>query len=87
MYANLISLDPAKEDQTETRSCRNKGKCTHRCDIHKVECCDDNPKNSTENSSDMADLTGAGSVSILSLRNLVDPGAKQNLHWEPMEMT
>ena len=37
------------------RSSRTKSKCTHRCDIHEVDCCDDSPKNSTE-STDMDDL-------------------------------
>ena len=38
------------------RSCRTKGKCTHRCNVHEVDCCDDSPENSTE-STDMSDLT------------------------------
>ena len=48
MYANLRGSDKDK-------SCRAKGKCTHRCDIHEIDCCDDSPKNSTE-STDMDDL-------------------------------
>ena len=38
------------------RSCRTKGKCTHRCDIHEVDCCDDSSENCTDNT-DMNDLT------------------------------
>ena len=37
------------------RSHKTKGKCTHRCDIHEVDCCDDSPENSTE-STDVDDL-------------------------------
>ena len=57
MYANLINLDPTEGmDQTD-RSHRTKGKCTHRCDIHEVDCCDDSSKNCTNESTDMSDLT------------------------------
>ena len=38
------------------RSCRTKGKCTHRCDFHEVDCCDDSSENHTDNA-DMSDLT------------------------------
>ena len=55
------------------RSCRTKGKCTHRCDIHEIDCCDDSPENSTE-STDMDDLADQVPESILSLRYLVDQG-------------
>ena len=70
-YANLISLDPARQDQTD-RSYRTKGKSTHRCDIHEVDCCDDSSQNCTNNT-DMSDLTEQVQ-SILSLRYLVDQG-------------
>ena len=76
MYANLINLDPAAGmDQIEIGHAGPRGKCTHRCDIHEVECCDDSPEN-TENT-DVYDLAGTGPESILSLRNLVDPGVSK----------
>ena len=39
------------------RSSRTKAKCTHRCDVHEVDCCDNSPKNSTESTEvdDLAD--------------------------------
>ena len=39
------------------RSCKTKGKCTHRYDIHEVDCCDDSSENCTNESTDMNDLT------------------------------
>ena len=44
-------------DRSNDRSCRTKGKCTHRCDIHDVECCDDSSENCTDNGTAMEDLT------------------------------
>ena len=45
----------SKRGSDKNKSHRAKGKCTHRCDIHEVDCCDDNSENSTE-STDMDDL-------------------------------
>ena len=45
----------SKRGSDRDRSHRTKGKCTHRCNIHEVDCCDDSPKNSTEGT-DMSDL-------------------------------
>ena len=58
MYAKLISLVPGRGSDRD-RSCRTKGNCTHKCDIHEVECCDDSPKICSNNGKTdaMNDLT------------------------------
>ena len=40
------------------RSHRTKGKCTHKCDIHDVECCHDSSGNCSDNDAAMEDLAG-----------------------------
>ena len=61
-FKNVCKADKSgsrKRGSDRHRSCRTKGKCTHRCDIHEVDCCDDSPKICSDNgkSDAMNDLT------------------------------